>query len=127
MLGTMRTVAAEEGVGALWKGVTPGIHRQVLFGGLRIGMYEPVKKFYVGENHVGDVPLHMKIAAGLTTGGLGIMVASPTDLVKVRMQAEGNFRRGRRKSTRAPMSATWHSQAGGRRGALDRIDAEHHA
>ena len=69
--------------------------------GLRIGMYEPVKKFYVGENHVGDVPLHMKIAAGLTTGGLGIMVASPTDLVKVRMQAEGNFRRGRRKSTRA--------------------------
>lgn len=26
--------------------------------------------------------------AGLTTGALGIMIASPTDLVKVRMQAE---------------------------------------
>lgn len=30
----------------------------------------------------------MQVAAGLTTGALGIMVASPTDLVKVRMQAE---------------------------------------
>ena len=45
----MRAVAAEEGVGALWKGITPGIHRQVLFGGLRIGLYEPVKTFYVGR------------------------------------------------------------------------------
>jgi solute carrier family 25 uncoupling protein 8/9 len=94
MLGTMRAVAAEEGIGALWKGITPGIHRQVLFGGLRIGLYEPVKTFYVGEEHVGDVPLHLKIAAGLTTGGIGIMVASPTDLVKVRMQAEGKLAPG---------------------------------
>ena len=105
MLGTMRTVAAEEGLGALWKGITPGIHRQVLFGGLRIGMYEPVKKFYVGEDHVGDVPLHMKIAAGLTTGGLGIMVASPTDLVKVRMQAEGKLPAGTPKKYPSALSA----------------------
>jgi solute carrier family 25 uncoupling protein 8/9 len=27
-----------------------------------------VKAFYVGENHVGDVPLYKKIAAGFTTG-----------------------------------------------------------
>lgn len=38
---------------------------------------------YMGPDHVGDVPLHMKIAAGLTTGGLAISIASPTDLVKV--------------------------------------------
>ncbi len=31
----------------------------------------------------GDPSLGIKIAAGLTTGALGIMVASPTDLVKV--------------------------------------------
>ncbi len=29
-----------------------------------------------------------QVAAGLTTGALGILIASPTDLVKVRMQAE---------------------------------------
>lgn len=94
MMGTMMTVAREEGVGALWKGITPGIHRQILFGGLRIGLYEPIKNLYVGKDHEGDVPLHLKIAAGLTTGGLGIAVASPTDLVKVRMQAEGKLPAG---------------------------------
>lgn len=29
-----------------------GIHRQILFGGLRIGLYDPVKKFYCGPDHV---------------------------------------------------------------------------
>jgi hypothetical protein len=60
-----------------------GLHRQCLFGGLRIGLYEPVRNFYVGKDHKGDPPLHLKIAAGLTTGAFGICVASPTDLVKV--------------------------------------------
>lgn len=94
MIGTVITVAKEEGPSALWKGLEPGIHRQVLFGGLRIGMYEPVKNLIVGKDHQGEVPLHLKIAAGLTTGALGIMVASPTDLVKVRMQSEGRLAEG---------------------------------
>ncbi|KAI5682676.1 hypothetical protein M9H77_03904 [Catharanthus roseus] len=91
LLGTVGTIAREEGVAALWKGVVPGLHRQCLFGGLRIGMYEPVKNFYVGKDHIGDVPLSKKILAALTTGALGITVANPTDLVKVRLQAEGKL------------------------------------
>ncbi|OMO85157.1 Dicarboxylate carrier 2 [Corchorus capsularis] len=91
MLGTVGTIAREEGFAALWKGVIPGLHRQCLFGGLRIGMYEPVKNFYVGKDHVGEVPLTKKILAALTTGALGITVANPTDLVKVRLQAEGRL------------------------------------
>ena len=67
----------------------PGVHRQCLFGGLRIGLYDPVKEFYVGKDHVGEVPLHLKIAAGLTTGAVGIAIANPTDFVKVRLQAQG--------------------------------------
>lgn len=42
-----------------------------------------VKQAFVGKDHVGDVPLHLKIASGLTTGAIAITVASPTDLVKV--------------------------------------------
>lgn len=38
--------------------------------------------------------MHLKIAAGLTTGAIGITVASPTDLVKVRLQAEGKLPEG---------------------------------
>lgn len=91
MLGTVGTIAREEGMSALWKGIVPGLHRQCLYGGLRIGLYDPVKSFYVGKDHVGDVPLSKKILAALTTGAVGIAVANPTDLVKVRLQAEGKL------------------------------------
>lgn len=94
LLGTAATIAKEEGAAALWKGIVPGLHRQCIYGGLRIGLYEPVKSFYVGENHVGDVPLSKKIAAGFTTGALAIAVANPTDLVKVRLQSEGKLAPG---------------------------------
>lgn len=43
MLGTVGTIAREEGLSALWKGIVPGLHRQCLYGGLRIGLYEPVR------------------------------------------------------------------------------------
>lgn len=66
-----------------------GLQRQVVYGGLRIGLYEPIRNAMVGKDHTGDVSLGIKIAAGLTTGAIGISVASPTDLVKVsRQQAD---------------------------------------
>ncbi|KAK3000146.1 hypothetical protein RJ639_023726 [Escallonia herrerae] len=66
-LGTIATIAREEGLLALWKGIIPGLHRQCLYGGLRISLYEPVKAFYVGSAY-GDATLFMKILAALTTG-----------------------------------------------------------
>ncbi|KAL0927010.1 hypothetical protein M5K25_003270 [Dendrobium thyrsiflorum] len=94
MLGTVATIAREEGLAALWKGIIPGLHRQCLYGGLRIGLYEPIKSVYVGDDFVGDISLSKKILAGLTTGAIAIAVASPTDLVKVRLQAEGKLPAG---------------------------------
>ena len=62
----------------------------MVYGGLRIGLYEPIKKLIAGKDvAAGDVSLVTKIAAGLATGAIGITVASPTDLVKVRAGAPG--------------------------------------
>lgn len=112
LLGTVATVAREEGASALWKGITPGLHRQCLFGGLRIGLYEPVRNFYVSKMYPHDretalnrPPLLLKIAAGLTTGAFAITIASPTDLVKVRMQAEGRLPEGTPKKYPSALSA----------------------
>lgn len=40
-----------------------------------------------------------RIAAGLTTGGLAVLIAQPTDVVKVRFQAQQNGKGARYKST----------------------------
>lgn len=92
MMQTMGKIAGEEGATALWSGLTPGLQRQFVFAGLRIGLYVPIRNLICGEMKPGENPtLLQKIAAGLATGALGITVANPTDLVKVRMQAQGQL------------------------------------
>lgn len=59
----------------------------------------------MGKDATGDAPLLTKIAAGLTTGALAITIASPTDLVKVRMQAEGKLPAGVAKKYPSALSA----------------------
>ncbi|KAJ0028481.1 hypothetical protein Pint_35253 [Pistacia integerrima] len=88
LLGTVGTIAREEGLAALWKGIVPGLASSMLIWRVEDWI---VKNFYVGSDFVGDVPLSKKILAGLTTGALAITIANPTDLVKVRLQAEGKL------------------------------------
>ena len=63
-----------------------------MFAGLRIGLYVPVRNIICGEMKPGENPtLLQKIAAGMTTGAIAISIANPTDLVKVRMQGQGQL------------------------------------
>jgi solute carrier family 25 uncoupling protein 8/9 len=79
-----------EGVTSPWKGVSAGVQRQMAFAPIRIGLYGPVKDFYMNGKS-GDPDVLTRIAAGLTTSAIGITVACPTDVVKVRLQAEGRL------------------------------------
>ena len=48
----------------------------------------PVRNAIAGELKPGENPsLRTKILAGLCTGAIGISIANPTDVVKVKMQA----------------------------------------
>lgn len=84
-------IAQEEGPSYLYKGLVAGLQRQMVFASLRIGLYDSVRDFYCGKDAKGDPPLIKKILAGLTTGAFGITIANPTDVVKVRLQAEGRL------------------------------------
>ena len=61
-----------------------------MFAGLRIGLYIPVRNLLCGELKPGQNPtLIQKISAGMITGGIAITFANPTDVVKIRLQAQG--------------------------------------
>lgn len=105
LIGTTLTVAREEGARALWSGLEPGLHRQVLYGGLRIGLYEPMKLALMNGDANAPAPLWVKIASGMGSGALAILIASPTDLVKVRMQSEGKLPPGTPKKYPTALSA----------------------
>lgn len=89
---TMSKVTADEGAFALWSGLVPGLQRQFINAGLRVGLYVPVRDMITGPLAPGQNPtlLH-KILAGMTSGAIGISVANPTDVVKIRMQAQGRL------------------------------------
>merc|ERR1719361_3150433 len=90
VIGTVRGIVANEGPKALYNGIVPGLQRQMAFSAIRIGAYESVKNFYRQKTNCdsGIGFLFVRIAAGITTGTLAIFSAQPTDVVKVRMQAE---------------------------------------
>eukprot|EP00164_Ancoracysta_twista_P011474 GFYU01017682.1.p1 GENE.GFYU01017682.1~~GFYU01017682.1.p1 ORF type:complete len:315 (-),score=81.12 GFYU01017682.1:483-1427(-) len=77
----------QEGVGALFKGLTPALLRQSTYGSLRYGCYEPIKKV-LGTNPDGSTTLLKKVIAGSLSGAAASAICNPTDLIKVRMQAD---------------------------------------
>ena len=83
-------MAVEEGPRALFYGLGPGLQRQFLFVGLGNGLYVPIRNAICGPLEPGQYATGpQKILAGLVTGAVAITVASPTDVVKVRLQSQG--------------------------------------
>lgn len=80
-------VVRGEGLLALQKGITPAVARGVLYGGLRIGLYTPMKSLLGAEGRQGG--LASKVAAGMLAGALAAGISNPTDLVKTHMQKGG--------------------------------------
>jgi len=92
VIGTIRTITREEGARALYNGLVPGLQRQMCFASVRIGLYDAVKDIYCealsSHSNSSNPPPVIRILAGMTTGALAVISAQPTDVVKVRMQAD---------------------------------------
>jgi len=91
VLRMLTNIIKTEGFPALYSGIVPGLQRQMAFSAIRIGAYETVREQYREMTGAKDgmQMLAVRIAAGISTGTLAILVAQPTDVVKVRMQAAG--------------------------------------
>lgn len=83
---SIQKIYLEEGLQSLWKGIFAGLQRQVLFAGLRIGLYPIIRDTLLGKS---DPTLMKRVLSGMLTGAIGIILASPCDVVKVRLQAQG--------------------------------------
>ncbi|KAK4418201.1 Mitochondrial uncoupling protein 2 [Sesamum alatum] len=77
-------VVKTEGLRSLYLGLTPALTRSVLYGGLRLGLYEPSK--YVCELAFESTNVFMKIASGAFSGAVATALTNPVEVLKVRMQ-----------------------------------------
>lgn len=81
-----------EGFRALYLGLTPALTRSVLYGGLRLGLYEPSK--YVCEMAFGSTNILLKIVAGGFAGSIATALTNPTEVLKVRLQMNSSSKEG---------------------------------
>ncbi|XP_055479401.1 mitochondrial uncoupling protein 3 isoform X2 [Psammomys obesus] len=104
VLGTILTMVRTEGPRSPYSGLVAGLHRQMSFASIRIGLYDSVKEFYTpkGADHSS---VAIRILAGCTTGAMAVTCAQPTDVVKVRFQAMIRLGAGGERKYRGTMDA----------------------
>ncbi|KAM8853748.1 dicarboxylate carrier UCP2-like [Synchiropus picturatus] len=86
VFGTIFTMWKTEGPRSLYSGLVAGLQRQMSFASVRIGLYDTMKQFYTrGSDNAG---IGARLLAGCTTGAMAVSFAQPTDVVKVRFQAQ---------------------------------------
>jgi hypothetical protein len=90
-LPSARRIITHEGVKGLYKGLEASLLREGSYSAIRLGLYEPIKDVFGAQDRE-HAPLYLKIAAGATSGMLGSSIATPADLVKVRLQADQSGR-----------------------------------
>ncbi|KAL9245605.1 hypothetical protein vseg_019234 [Gypsophila vaccaria] len=83
-------IVKQEGVTALYSGVSATVLRQTLYSTTRMGLYDILKTKWTDPSS-GNMPLVKKITAGLIAGGIGAAVGNPADVAMVRMQADGRL------------------------------------
>ncbi|OXA50968.1 Kidney mitochondrial carrier protein 1 [Folsomia candida] len=81
MLDALVKIPREEGYLALYRGISPAILRQSVYGSLKFGAYYALKRLIPQEQ------IYSNVACAVVAGMASSALANPTDVLKVRMQA----------------------------------------
>lgn len=76
-------IVQNEGFLAIYKGIKASWLRESVYSTLRLGLYEPIKQVIGCTGH--NDPFYKKFAAAAASGAIGSFMASPLDLLKLRM------------------------------------------
>ncbi|KAL1833566.1 hypothetical protein ACET3Z_003217 [Daucus carota] len=97
-------IIQQDGVKALFSGVSATMLRQTLYSTTRMGLYDVMKQKWTDPD-TGNMPLTTKIGAGLIAGGVGAAVGNPADVAMVRMQADGRLPASQRRNYKSVIDA----------------------
>ncbi|KAK4430018.1 Mitochondrial uncoupling protein 3 [Sesamum alatum] len=83
-------VTRTDGVLGMYKGLSPAIFRHMFYTPIRIVGYEHLRNSFV-QSSDSSLPFYSKAVIGGISGAIAQVIASPADLIKVRMQADGRM------------------------------------
>ena len=91
VLGMGAQILRHEGVLAFYSGFAAAMLRQASYGGLCFGAYPLIRDALSPTSDAKATPMWARIAAGGSAGAAASAFANPTDVVKVRLQADGRL------------------------------------
>lgn len=97
-------IVQQDGVAALFSGVSATVLRQTLYSTTRMGLYDIMKQKW-SDPKTGNMTLLRKISAGLVAGAIGAAVGNPADVAMVRMQADGRLPPAQRRNYKSVVDA----------------------
>uniref|UniRef100_A0AAV2JVK8 Solute carrier family 25 member 30 n=1 Tax=Knipowitschia caucasica TaxID=637954 RepID=A0AAV2JVK8_KNICA len=80
MLHAMARIGREEGLWALYSGISPAMLRQASYGTIKIGTYQSFKRILVERPE--DETLLTNVVCGILSGVISSSIANPTDVLK---------------------------------------------
>ncbi|XP_055499389.1 brain mitochondrial carrier protein 1 isoform X4 [Leucoraja erinacea] len=92
MLHALLRICKEEGLRALYSGISPALLRQASYGTIKIGTYQSLKRLFVSCPE--DEALLVNVGCGILAGVVSSSIANPTDVLKIRMQAQSGLCQG---------------------------------
>lgn len=91
IISTGLAIIKNEGAGALYSGAGATVVRGFVQGGLRLGLYSPIKETLASldpsAKQSGNLSIATKLMAGSLSGGFAACFSSPIDLIKTRQMA----------------------------------------
>ncbi|EOA28996.1 hypothetical protein CARUB_v10025249mg [Capsella rubella] len=104
VIGVGSRLIREEGVRALFSGVSATMLRQCLYSTTRMGLYDILKGKWT-DPETKTMPLTRKLGAGFIAGAIGAAVGNPADVAMVRMQADGRLPLAQRRNYKSVLDA----------------------
>ncbi|XP_008117719.2 kidney mitochondrial carrier protein 1 isoform X2 [Anolis carolinensis] len=92
MIHALVKIFREEGPKALYFGIAPALLRQASYGTIKIGTYQSLKRIFIEQPE--DETLAVNVLCGVLSGVISSSIANPTDVLKIRMQAQGSVIQG---------------------------------
>lgn len=84
MLSAFKDIYIQEGIGGLWRGVSPTAQRAALVAGVQLPVYDLTKVFFIRHDILAESPLN-NLASSIVAGLCACLASSPMDVIRTRM------------------------------------------
>ena len=84
MVAAFKDIYINEGIGGLWRGVSPTAQRAALVAGVQLPVYDLTKVFFIRNDILKESPFN-NLASSIVAGLCACLASSPMDVIRTRM------------------------------------------